>query len=106
MRLRHNSRSWGVTETTTTPFGDDDDDAETELDRQLAAQAQATIARANAMRAEAASRPRAELLDLEEMLARFAYMRNEDRIVDLERPWLAYSRQGFKSLTAASTRTM
>lgn len=47
---------------------------------------------------------RQEIFDLESMLERFAYLRNEDRIVDLRNPSLTYSRQGFKNLTAASVR--
>lgn len=47
---------------------------------------------------------RAEVFDLEAMLQRFAYLRNEDRVVDLRFPSLTYSRQGFRNLTAASVR--
>lgn len=50
--------------------------------------------------------PRAEVLDLEAMLRRYAYLRNEDKVVDLQRPWLSYTRQAFKNLSAASTRTI
>lgn len=38
------------------------------------------------------------------MLERFAYLRNEDRIIDLLNPALTYNKNGFKNLTAASVR--
>lgn len=56
------------------------------------------------MAEKAASVPRAQVLDLAEMLDRYAYLRNEDRIVDLEQPWFSYTPQGFARLHAASTR--
>jgi Family of unknown function (DUF5906) len=57
-------------------------------------------------RAIANAVPRAEVLDLEAMLARYAYLKNEDRVVDLRKPHLTYSLQGFRNLTRSSTRTV
>ncbi len=65
--------------------------------RRLVAQAEAAQARWRSM-------PRQRTHDLESMLCDFAYMHSEDRIVDLNRPDLTYSRQGFKNATAASVR--
>jgi hypothetical protein len=57
-----------------------------------------------AAQARFAAVQRQEIFDLETMLQRFAYLRHEDRIVDLRTPALTYSRQGFRNLTAASVR--
>jgi hypothetical protein len=65
--------------------------------RRLVAQAEAAQARWRSM-------PRQRTHDLESMLRDYAYMHSEDRIVDLNRPDLTYSRQGFKNATAASVR--
>jgi len=71
-----------------------------------AEQLERRIQEAEAVVARAREVPRAEVLDLDAMLRRFAYLRNEDKVVDLQRPWLTYTRQAFKNLTAASTRTI
>lgn len=83
-----------------------EDDDLTELEQQLEANARERDRRIDELQREAAARPRTITMDLEEMLERFAYLHNEDRVVDLERPWITYSRQGFKNATAASTRVM
>lgn len=72
----------------------------------LVAQGERIDAEIRARRAAAEALPRAEVLDLEAMLQRFAYLRNEDRVVDLRKPYLTYSLQGFRNLTRSSTRTV
>jgi len=84
----------------------DSSEADREFDAQLDERLARVNQRAEALRARAAAAPRAQTFDLESMLQRFAYLCNEDRVIDLERPWLAYPRQAFKALTAASTRTI
>ncbi len=48
--------------------------------------------------------PRAELMDLEFMLQRFAYWADKDQVIDLLNPWRVFTVQGFKNFTAASSR--
>lgn len=57
-------------------------------------------------RAIANSVPRAEVLDLEAMLGRYAYWSDKDQVIDLANTWRVMTFQGFKNLTAASTRTI
>lgn len=73
-------------------------------DPALTAQGARIDAEIRARRAAAEAVPRAEVLDLGAMLARFAYLKNEDRVVDLRKPHLTYSVQGFRNLTRSSTR--
>jgi Family of unknown function (DUF5906) len=75
-------------------------------DPALVAAAARIDAEIDARRAISDSVPRAEVLDLEAMLARYAYLKNEDRVVDLRKPHLTYSLQGFRNLTRSSTRTI
>lgn len=81
-------------------------DNDDELEQQLAARERLLDARIDAAATRHAAQPRAEVMDLDAMLERFAYLRHEDRVVDLRRPWLTYSRNGFNNLTAASVRVM
>jgi hypothetical protein len=82
---------------------------ETELQQfeaQLEERARLRDAQIDALQAARSSRPRAEVMDLEAMLERYAYLLHEGKIVDLQRPWLTFARQIFKDITASSTRTI
>ena len=77
-----------------------------EFRRQLAQRGRADLARAEALQAQHASKPRAEVQDLEAMLERFAYWSDKDQVIDLANPWRVFTVQGFKHFTAASSRLL
>lgn len=77
-----------------------------QLEAQLEERARLRDAQIEALQAAHAARPRTEVMDLEEMLERYAYLLHEGKIVDLQRPWLTFTRQIFKDITASSTRVI
>ncbi len=77
-----------------------------QLEQQLEQRSRARQQRIDELQAAHNAQPRAEVMELDAMLSRYAVLHNEDRVVDLNRPWLAYTYQGFKRATAASVRTI
>lgn len=76
------------------------------IEAQLEERALIRDAQIDALQERHAALPRAEVLDLEAMLERFAYVEGQDIVVDLHDPTVTHSLQAFRNKTRGSTRIL